>query len=138
MADQKPKSPEFSGQIETEIKKKDAAVENFEVLDRTAESEPDKEGQLIGELAELKLKMANASPASGVSGAAAQDEEIERKKERIIERYIKEATAAGFSDKKVDEIMNIAETYIKKDHPDIADAIHDRIIEERNGHGVIS
>jgi hypothetical protein len=134
MADQKPKPivPEFPKQAETEIKKTASESENFEILEKVAESESKKEEQLIDELAELKLKMSGAAPSAGVSGAvAALDEDIEQKKERIIGNFVRAAQASNFSDGEVTHVMGIAERYIRRDYPDIADEIHDRVIQAR-------
>jgi len=132
MADQKPIVPEFPKPTETEIKKTAPESGSFEILEKVAESESKKEEQLIDELAELKLKMNRAAvPAGASSAAAALDEGIEQKKERIIGNFVKAAQASNFSDEEVVRVMGIAERYIRREHPDIADEIHDRVIQAR-------
>lgn len=133
MADQKPISPEVPRPAEPGTKKYEKNREGFEMIEKAAETESEKEERLIDELAQLRAKMGSAAQSPGTTGAAtALDADIEQRKEKIIANFVKAARAAAFGEEEVGRIMDIAERYIRKEYPDIADAIHDRIIQARD------
>lgn len=134
MADQKPilPTPETPVAPKEKIEKSPAESESFASIEKTAEAESKKEEELIDQLADLRAKMA-AQKAVASSQQADLDSDIEERKAKIVDSFVKAARAAGFEDGKVEHIMRIAERYLKKSYPDIADEIHDRIINERNG-----
>ena len=60
------------------------------------------------------------------------EKSIEEKKEIIIERFMKAVRAARDNEDKLEKIVKMSRKYIEKGYPEIADAVHDRILEERN------
>lgn len=111
-----------------------AREENFEAIEKKAETESKKEEELIDQLAELQSKMSSGQSSSVATiQQSSLDQNIEQKKKKIIDAFLKSARAANFDAGKVEHIMNIAIRYLKKDYPDITDEIHDRIISEQNG-----
>lgn len=133
MADQKPITPKKFEQTPQQQENIPLRKESFETLAKQAEAESKIEEDLIQQLNDLKTKIAAAPKTTAVikqQGRLAAD--IEAKKERIISKLVNAACAADFSSEAMKRIMNIAEKYIKKDYPDIADEIHDRIINEMN------
>lgn len=133
MADQKSITPKKFEQMPQQQENIPLHKESFEALAKQAEAESKIEEDLIQQLNDLKTKIAAAPKTTAVikqQGKLAAD--IEAKKERIISKLVNAARAADFSSEAMKRIMNIAEKYIKKDYPDIADEIHDRIINEMN------
>jgi len=135
MADQTPTPmpPEKPKPTEAAVEKPEKEKQGFEVLEKEAELESKREEELIDQLAQLRSKMVNPPVGGVTSNQQVQlDSDIEQRKKKIIENFVKAAAAANFEEKKVEHIMHVAERYIRKDYPDIADEIHDRVTEEMN------
>jgi tRNA 2-selenouridine synthase SelU len=114
------------------LEKTEIAAQNYEAIEKIAETESRREEELIDELAQLRAKMSFA-PATATPGRpAVLDDDIEARKKKIVDSFVKAALASDFADDKMKHIMSIVERYIKKDHPDIADEVHDRILEAKN------
>ncbi|MCU0652779.1 MAG: hypothetical protein MUD10_00780 [Candidatus Pacebacteria bacterium] len=133
MADTKPTLPETPEPIVEQSQKTEISSDKYEKIEKEAEAESKQEENLIDELAELRAKVSASKQAAANSGQQTQlDDDIEARKKKIVDSFLKAALAANFAEDKVGHIMHIAERYIKKDYPDIADEIHDRIIDERD------
>jgi len=133
MTDQKPKTAKKFEQESQPQENIHFHKENLKTLEKQVKAESNIEEDLIQQLNDLKTKIAAAPKTTAVikqQGRLAAD--IEAKKKRIISKLVNTARAANFGDETVGHIMNIAERYIKKDYPDIADEIHDQIINEIN------
>ncbi|MDD4308703.1 MAG: hypothetical protein PHU53_07870 [Thermoplasmata archaeon] len=109
------------------------ADKNHEKIEEQTGAESRQEEELIKDLAKLRTKVAASQPAAAPTGRQTKpDDDIEARKEKIVNSLVKIALAANFAEDKVAHIMCIAEKYIRKDYPDIADEIHDRILEAKN------
>ncbi len=133
MPNQAPIPPEAPKPADVGVEKPKAEKENFEAVEKQAEVASAEEEKLVDQLAVLRSKMAATSqqPAAAGQGTALATD-IEEKKEKIISNFVAAARAANFDIAKVERIMHIAERYLRKDYPDIADEIHDRISNDRN------
>jgi hypothetical protein len=78
---------------------------------------------------ELQDKAVAAAKAAGIE---IDDNDVEAKKEKIISKLVEAVLAAGDDDDAERKIMEKAMAYTGKGYPMIADAVHDRILEERN------
>jgi len=127
MPDQKMPSPETP------------TIKEIEQLEKEAEFERENEGL---EVIEPGAKTAEALRARvEKSFPEASDKEpdkksigngIEEKIETIVNNFVKSAAAAEFDEGKVDQIIGKARMYIAKGYPQIADEVHDRILEAKN------
>ncbi len=125
--------PEKQEPVFAPEKKIEGAGKNHEKIEEQAGAESRQEEELIKELAKLRTKVAASQLAAAPAGGQTKpDDDIEARKEKIVNSLVKVALAANFAEDKVAHIMRIAEKYIRKDYPDIADEIHDRILEAKN------
>jgi hypothetical protein len=135
MSDQKPitPKPEIAPVPKEMIENAPAEKESAAAIEKRAEAESKKEEELIDQLAQLRAQMAAKQATAAASTKQAQlDSDIEQRKKRIIDGFVKAVRASNFDEKEVAHAMHVAERYIRKDYPDIADEIHDRITNERN------
>jgi hypothetical protein len=113
--------PELSPESPTpkpETAKEAPAMEKFEEMITTP-----------AQKLELQAKAVAAAKAAGIE---INDDEVEAKKEKIISKLVEAVLAAGDDEAAKWKIMEKAMAYTGKGYPMIADAVHDRILEERN------
>jgi hypothetical protein len=129
MADIKPKSVEAlpAQAIETFEKKN----EGLEII----KQKPEKDGAGTSEQVEM-LEKRIKKEFSAVPKEEQKDltikKDIEERMETIIGNFVRSAAAADFDDKTVEKILEKARMYIAKGYPNIADEVHDRILEAKN------
>jgi|GEM_PF-4204574 len=102
-------------------------------IEDSADKASEKGVELANELEKLQETIESGKASPEVSKKAEKIEfSIEERKEMICEKLIKAAVASNFDEPEIRHVMHIADVYLKKNHPDIADAIHDRLIEARS------
>ena len=128
MADQKPISPETSKPADAAIKRNEAGIE---MAEKNFESKIEKEKK--GDNAQTvrdKIKQTSVKGISPVGGPApALDADVQ--KEKIISKISKAVLAAGIDTAEAQKIIEEMEQKYLKNFPDIVDAVHDRLTEER-------
>jgi len=127
MPDQKMPSPETPTDKETEK------------LEKEAEFERENEGLEVIEPGAKTAEALRARVEKSFPEASEKEPDkksigngIEEKIETIVNNFVKSAAAAEFDEGKVDQIIGKARMYIAKGYPQIADEVHDRILEAKN------
>lgn len=127
MPDQKIPSPEMPPVKETEKLEKEVKFERdneglavIEPGRKTAEA-------LRAQVEESFPEVSDKEPDKEIIG-----KNIEERIEIIVNNFVKSAVAAEFDEGKVNQIMDRAKMYIAKGYPQIADEVHDRILEAKN------
>jgi len=127
MLDQKMPSPETPKNKEIEKLEKEAEFkrenEGLEVI----ESRPKTAEALRARVEESSSEVSEEEPDKKII-----EKDIEERIEIIVNNFVKSAAAAEFDEEKVDQIIGKARMYIAKGYPQIADEVHDRILEAKN------
>lgn len=125
----KPITPETPTEKElARFEKENEGLEVIESLPEKIEAEAEKpvehlKKRIVAEIQERKEKQ----PEDLIK------EDVAERIETIINNFVKSAVAAGLdNEEKVEQIMSKAKMYIAKGYPQIADEVHDRILETRN------
>jgi len=127
MPDQKMPSPETP------------AIKKIEQLEKEAEFERENEGLEVIEPGAKTAEALRARVEKSFPEASEKEPDkeiigknIEERIEIIVNNFVKSAAAAEFDEGKVDQIIGKARMYIAKGYPQIADEVHDRILEAKN------
>ncbi|HPO06476.1 MAG TPA: hypothetical protein PK429_00750 [Candidatus Pacearchaeota archaeon] len=127
MPDQKMPSPETP------------TIKEIEQLEKEAEFERENEGLEVIEPGAKTAEALRARVEKSFPEASEKEPDkksigngIEEKIETIVNNFVKSAAAAEFDEGKVDQIIGKARMYIAKGYPQIADEVHDRILEAKN------
>ncbi len=110
-----------------------------ENLEKEVEFERDNEGLAVIEPGRKTAETLRARAEESFPEASDEktdkkiiEKDIEEKIEIIVNNFVKSAAAAEFDEEKVGQIMNKARMYVAKGYPQIADEVHDRILEAKN------
>jgi len=105
---------------EAEFKRENEGLEVIESRPKTAEA-------LRARVEESSSEVSEEEPDKKII-----EKDIEERIEIIVNNFVKSAAAAEFDEEKVDQIIGKARMYIAKGYPQIADEVHDRILEAKN------
>ncbi len=125
--EQQPKSPE-TVLTEKELERFEVENEGLEVMEQGLKKDVTGGAETLRR--EIEKKLPNI--AEEVKEDLAIQKDIEERMETIVNNFVKSARAANFDDEKVRQIIGKAKMYIAKGYPNIADEVHDRILEERS------
>lgn len=127
MPDQKIPLPEMPPVKETEKLKKEAEFERenegLEVIEPEAKT---------AEALRARVEKSFPEASEKEPGKEIIEKDIEERIEIIVNNFVKSAVAAEFDEERVNQIMDRAKIYIAKGYPQIADEVHDRILEAKN------
>jgi hypothetical protein len=129
MTDIKPKSAETLPPQEIETFEKES--EGLEIIERKPERVGGDTSKQV-ETLEKRIKKEFPGAAKEEQKDLAIKKDIEERMETIIGNFVRSAAAADFNDETVEKILEKARMYIAKGYPNIADEVHDRILEAKN------
>lgn len=111
----------------------DKTAESMEAeLERQEAEFEAKDAQIAATPEDIRQKLeSQGSAGPEVTGEKDEDPVLEAKKERVAENLIKKAVAVRDDPEKLRKVMEKAEKLSGK-YPDLADKVHDRIIERLN------
>ena len=129
MADKKPILPEVPGPADAAVEKNEAKIEMTEKgFETVIEIERKDDG---ARAMRDRIEQSGAKGSSvGQSQAPALDADVQ--KEKIISKFSKAVLAAGIDTAEAQKIIEGMEQKYLKNFPDIVDAIHDRVTEDRD------
>lgn len=120
--------PELSGADLEKYEKENAGLEVFEGLPRTEAPEEKSTDKLAAKRAQLDHKE-RTSPDQDKQEA--ENLRIEQRKDEIVAVIVDKVKKSGFDGPSMVEMEKKVDIYLKRGFADIAEAIHDRVAEEK-------
>ena len=114
-----------------EIETFEKESEGLEIIERKPERVGGDTSKQV-ETLEKRIKKEFPGAAKEEQKDLAIKKDIEERMETIIGNFVRSAAAADFNDETVEKILEKARMYIAKGYPNIADEVHDRILEAKN------